>query len=188
MPHFNHFDFLAPFYDRFIKTTDLTRFSTFVGLPSAGLLLDAGGGTGRKSYPLLKMVSGIVNVDSSMGMLAQAERKDGLVSICSETEQLPFKNETFDRVMMVDALHHVSDYKVTAGELWRVLKPGGRIMIEEPDIRTMSVKFMAIIEKLVLMRSHFISPQKIAAVFSYPNAQVKIEVEDSNAWIMINKL
>jgi demethylmenaquinone methyltransferase/2-methoxy-6-polyprenyl-1,4-benzoquinol methylase len=187
MAHFNHFDFLAPFYDRFIKPTDFTRFSRFVGLPVEGRLLDAGGGTGGKSYPLLKMVTSIVIVDSSMGMLTQASNKVGLMTVGSEVERLPFEDESFERVIMVDAFHHVSDYRVTAGELWRVVKPGGRIVIEEPDIRTAPIKIMAIIEKLALMRSHFISPADIVATFAYPNTAVRIEIEDSTAWIVIDK-
>jgi ubiquinone/menaquinone biosynthesis C-methylase UbiE len=187
MPYFNHFDFLAPFYDRFMKPIDITHFSAVAGLPVSGKLLDAGGGTGRKSYPLLKKVAGIVIADSSMGMLSQAAKKTGLITVCSETERLPFEDDSFERVIMVDALHHVYDYRVTSGELWRVVRPGGRIVIEEPDIHTVIVKIMAIIEKLALMRSHFISPQEIAATFVSPKAEVKIESEDSIAWIVINK-
>ena len=187
MTHFNHFDFLAPYYDRFIKPSDPARFCALTGLPVSGRLLDAGGGTGRKTSSLLSMVTDTVIADSSMGMLAQASKKGGIKTICAESERLPFDDESFERVIMVDALHHVYDYRSTAKELWRVVKPGGRIVIEEPDIRTMPVKIMAIIEKLALMRSHFISPQKIAISFAYPNAKVNIEVEDSTAWIVINK-
>jgi len=187
MAPFNHFDFLAPYYDRFIKPGDPTKFCTLSGLPASGLLLDVGGGTGRKSYPLLKMVTGVFIADSSLGMLSQANKKGGFTTICSEAECLPFENEAFERVIMVDALHHVYNYRTTAGELWRVTKPGGRIVIEEPDIRTNSVKIMAIIEKLALMRSHFISPQKIAIEFDYPNARVNFEVDGSTAWIVIDK-
>jgi demethylmenaquinone methyltransferase/2-methoxy-6-polyprenyl-1,4-benzoquinol methylase len=187
MAHFSHFDFLAPFYDRFIKTYDPTRLIAMAQLPVSGLLLDAGGGTGQKAYPLLKMLTGIVIADSSMGMLSQAVKKGGLITVCAETEQLPFKDESFERVIMVDALHHVSNYRTTAGELWRMVKPGGRILIEEPDIRMMPVKIMAILEKMALMRSHFISPREIAATFNYPNAQVKVDVEYTIAWITINK-
>lgn len=187
MPSFNHFDFLAPIYDRFMKNDDFARLSVIAGLPVQGRLLDAGGGTGQKSYPFLKMVTHVVIADSSMGMITRAAKKKGLITVCSETERLPFKDETFDRVIMIDALHHVSDYRETIVELWRMVRPGGRIVIEEPDIRTMPIKIVAIIEKLTLMRSHFISPQKIAAAFTYPNAEVKIKNETSIAWIIINK-
>ncbi len=88
---------------------------------------------------------------------------------------------------MVDALHHVNDFKTTAAELWRIVKPGGRIVIEEPDIQTLPVKIMAIIEKLALMRSHFISAQKIRDSFSYTNADVRIERENTTAWVVIDK-
>ncbi len=187
MAPFNHFDFLAPYYDRFEKNSDPTRLCDLSGLPASGLLLDVGGGTGRKSYPLMKMVAGIVIADSSMGMLSQANMKGGLTTICSQSEQLPFEDESFERVIMVDALHHVSDYRVTTYEMWRVVKPGGRIVIEEPDIHTTPVKIMAIIEKLALMRSHFISPQNIAHSFDYKDAKVNIEIEESTAWIVIDK-
>jgi demethylmenaquinone methyltransferase/2-methoxy-6-polyprenyl-1,4-benzoquinol methylase len=184
---FNHFDFLAPYYDRFMKPVDPTRLSKQLGLPISGLLLDAAGGTGGKSYPLLGMVSAIVVADSSKGMLGEAVMKSGLKPVRSETEYLPFMSGSFDRIIMVDALHHVSDYRMTAKELWRVLKPGGRIVIEEPDIRTFPVKIMAGIEKLAMMRSHFKSPQQIAEVFTYLNATTQIEVENSTAWVRINK-
>ena len=81
MATFNHFDILAPYYDRFINPADPSRFSRLAGLPVAGLLLDVGGGTGQKSLPLREMVSGIVVADSSKGMLFQASKKVGLTEI-----------------------------------------------------------------------------------------------------------
>src|SRR4030042_381092 len=187
MAPFNHFDFLAPIYDRFFHAKDLTQLSRLVGLPVSGRLLDAGGGIVGKSHPLLKLVTDIVIADSSKGMLTQSAKKNGLITVCSESEKLPFGDESFERVIMVDAYHHVSEYRVTADELWRVVKPGGRIVIEEPDIRRMPIKIMAIIEKLALMRSHFIAPHEIAATFQYHNAKIIMEYEESVAWIVINK-
>jgi 2-polyprenyl-3-methyl-5-hydroxy-6-metoxy-1,4-benzoquinol methylase len=188
MAHFNHFDFLAPLYDRFIKPIDPGCIRSLAGLPVSGNLLDVGGGTGRISYLLRNLVTGIVIADSSMGMLTQATRKSALITVCSNSEELPFKDESFERVIMVDALHHVNDYRATADELWRVVKSGGRIIIEEPNILTLPVKFIAIVEKLALMRSHFVSPNMIRDTFCYPNANTRIENEGSTSWVVIDKL
>jgi ubiquinone/menaquinone biosynthesis C-methylase UbiE len=82
-------------------------------------------------------------------------------------------------------LHHLISHAESAREMLRVLKPGGRIVIQEPDIKTFGVKLIAIAEKLLLMRSHFLSAESIAALF--PNGRTKIILEDSSAWVVVEK-
>ena len=82
-------------------------------------------------------------------------------------------------------LHHVNDQVETASEFWRIVKPGGRIVIQEPDIRTFSVKLIAVAEKLTLMRSHFLTPQKIANLFPFDDANVNVHSEKFNVWVII---
>ncbi len=187
MPLLNHFDFLAPLYEKFIPPKEPQELWAFVEPPVHGALLDAGGGTGRiaqfmngKAYP-------VVVADLSCKMLGEARQKDGLNPVCSQTEKLPFLNECFARVIMVDAFHHVCDQSETVDELWRILQPGGRLIIEEPDVRTFAVKLIAVGEKLALMRSHFLSPPRIADLFDFPNARVRLETGQHTAWIIVEK-
>lgn len=181
----SHFNFLAPFYDRAIPFERLEQTIKVMDLPHAGTLLDAGGGTGRVAEALRPHVGSIIVADVSRGMLAQAHQKN-LAATSAETERLPFADGTFDRVMMVDALHHVVHQADTVRELYRVLKPGGRLVIEEPDLRTFPVKLIAIAEKLALMRSHFLAPAQVAALFP-SDAKVRIESEEHTAWVIAEK-
>ena len=59
----DHFGFLAPFYDRVIPSPDLARLRGRLRLPTAGRLLDAGGGTGRVSSHLRHLVDEIEEPD-----------------------------------------------------------------------------------------------------------------------------
>jgi ubiquinone/menaquinone biosynthesis C-methylase UbiE len=188
MPLLDHFGLAAPFYERFIQLREPEKISQRLNLPVDGVVLDAGGGTGRVSEALTGLAGKIVVVDLSDGMLRQAKQKGGLQVVNSHTEALPFPDQSFERILLVDALHHVCDHQETADELWRVLKPGGRILIEEPDVRNFSIKLLALAEKLALMRSHFLSPPKIEALFPRSASQIRTEMDGYNAYILIDKL
>lgn len=180
---FDHFDVIAPIYAR-VTYSALEKMRELAGLPVGGRLLDIGGGTGRVASALLKDVDEVVIADVSLGMLRQTHPPT-LQPVCSHSESLPFPDNFFERVIMVDALHHVIDQPASAREMFRVLKPGGRIIIEEPDINKFAVKLIALAEKLLLMRSHFLSPVQIASLFS--DGSATIVSEDASAWVIISK-
>lgn len=156
-----HFDLLASSYDRLIAPPDPDQLRSLLRLPTAGWLLEAGGGTGRIASLMRPLVGRLVISDLSAPMLSQAQAKGIACPVQAHAERLPFPDEHFDRVLAVDALHHFADQHQAIGELIRVLKPGGRLVIEEPDINRFPVKLIALAEKLALMGSHFYSPQRI---------------------------
>ena len=182
---FDHFGIIAPIFSR-AEYGSLDTMLEQADLPTSGRVLDAGGGTGRVANAIREHAGEVVIADPSLGMLRQADRTQ-LELACSNSESLPFPNESFERVIMVDALHHVIDQRHTAREMYRVLKPGGRIVIEEPDIRKYAVKMIAVAEKMLLMRSHFLSPQKIVELFSFNSAKASIHATEGNAWVVIDK-
>ena len=171
---FDHFDFLAPVYEKFIHPHEMEEFWQIVDLPSKGYLLDAGGGTGRVSQFAGDSGCTIIVSDLSLPMLREAAGKGSLYPVATQVEQMPFFFRSFDRVIMVDALHHVYDQKNTIEELWRLIKPGGSIVILEPDIEKFSIKLLALAEKLALMRSHFLSINEILSFL--PDTQAEKEV------------
>lgn len=115
---FDHFNFIAGFYDWAGKFTVTEPLFGFLALSPNSLVLDAGGGTGRVAAEIRGMVREVFVADISRGMLRRAAGK-GLPAVCSPAESLPFLAGSFDRVIMVDALHHVLNQERTAHELWR---------------------------------------------------------------------
>jgi ubiquinone/menaquinone biosynthesis C-methylase UbiE len=187
MPSLDHFGIIAPFYDRTIPFKYHQQMIELVGLPIEGAILDAGGGTGRVAQTFERLAGQVIVADLSFRMLGQARQKRGILPVCSETEFLPFPDEIFERIVMIDALHHVLSQKNTINELWRVLRGGGRIVIQEPDVRKFSVKLVALFEKVALMRSHFIAPPRIIDLFAYHDATAQIKLDGFNAWIIVDK-
>jgi demethylmenaquinone methyltransferase/2-methoxy-6-polyprenyl-1,4-benzoquinol methylase len=59
---------------------------------------------------------------------AYAGRIDFTVAPC---EDLPFPNDTFDSITIAFGIRNVVDRKLGLAEMWRVLRPGGRMIILE---------------------------------------------------------
>ena len=57
------------------------------------------------------------------------ERADGCQAVQSDTEQLPFNDNSFDFVYSNGVLHHTSDSQGAVAEVYRVLKTGGEAII-----------------------------------------------------------
>lgn len=183
----DHFDLLAPLYDRVIGPPDPTQIAQLLDLSRPGRVLDAGGGTGRVAAQLRPLVGELVVLDASLPMLRQAQRK-GLAPLCSDVRRLPFADESFDGVVVVDALHHFPDAPTVIGELLRVLRPGGRLVIEEPDLQYAPVKLVALAERLALMGSHFLRPAAIQAIIGGQGVPASVTTDGHfAAWVVAEK-
>jgi ubiquinone/menaquinone biosynthesis C-methylase UbiE len=185
---FNHFDHLASVYDRLIPSPDLARWRDVLLLPTEGSLLDAGGGTGRVSFLLKQWAGQVVVCDFSLPMLKKAKTKTGIHPVRADVEGLPFPDDIFDRVIVVDAFHHFGHQKRTIKELVRVLKRGGRIVMEEPDITRFAVKLSAVFERLALMRTQFHPPTAIQNMFRKEGLSAEIKSAPLfSVWIIADK-
>jgi demethylmenaquinone methyltransferase/2-methoxy-6-polyprenyl-1,4-benzoquinol methylase len=185
----DHFDLIAPLYERVIPPPDPEPWRELLRLPTDGWLLDAGGGTGRVSAQLRPLVGGLVVGDLAQQMLQQARGRTSLSPVRAYTETLPFPAASFERALVVDALHHFCNHREAIGDLLRVLKPGGRLVIEEPDVTTLPVKAIALAEKLALMRSHFLPPAEICAIVEGYGLHAQVKHKNRyEFWILVDNV
>ena len=182
----DHFRFLAPIYDRVLASPQPDRLRSLLGLPVAGSLLDVGGGTGRVAHALRGLADKVVVLDESAAMLQQARLK-GLTAVHGQAERLPFPDGAFARILVVDAFHHLQDQQQAAVELLRVLAPSGCLVIEEPNVERVSVRLIALAEKLALMRSHFCPPSALQQIFEAAGGNVRLVRQGLSVWATVHR-
>jgi len=132
----------APHYDRvgrvgFLGTGHFHRRRSLqlAGLRPGMEVIDVACGTGAVTRAIVELLGGrgrVVGIDPSEGMLNEARRHvTGAEFKTGEAEALPALDAAFDFLSMGYALRHVADLGVAFKEYFRVLRPGGRLLILE---------------------------------------------------------
>jgi len=133
------FDGVAKHYDRTNDVLSLGnawiwRAATVKAVaPKAGeKILDLAAGTGTSSAALAKSGADVTAADFSPGMIEVGRRKHpGITFVEADAMNLPFADNEFDAVTISFGLRNIEDPKKALSEMFRVLKPGGRLVVCE---------------------------------------------------------
>jgi len=111
------------------------------GVRAGGKVLDVAGGTGDLSAAFSKRVGPtgrVVLTDINASMLGEGRARminEGRVGNMSfalaDAEKLPFASDTFDCITICFGLRNVTDKLAAMKSMFRVLKPGGRLLVLE---------------------------------------------------------
>ncbi len=117
-----------------------------------GETLEVASGSGLNLPGYAPSVTRAVGVDLSAGMLAMARRRArdldrSIELVQADAESLPFRDGSFDTVAVSLALCTVAHPARTFGELARVCRPGGRIVLLE-HVRS-PVPLVAVLQRLL---------------------------------------
>jgi ubiquinone/menaquinone biosynthesis C-methylase UbiE/DNA-binding transcriptional ArsR family regulator len=98
-------------------------------------IADLGAGEGMVAQLLAPRVESVTCIDSSPRMvevgsaLAQKNGLNNLTYKLGDIEQVPLKDNSFDLAFLSQALHHAQHPERAVAEAFRILKPGGQLII-----------------------------------------------------------
>lgn len=136
--------------EKYLKTNPLDRYKNdelykkkidFINsklLKNNSLILDIGGNTAGEATILQTFGHKFVVGDINQFALSISKEKIEKYQLnmpyytALDAHNLPFENEVFDQVTIIEALHHFVDYKKVLDEVFRVLKTGGNFVSLEP--------------------------------------------------------
>ncbi|NLV24347.1 MAG: class I SAM-dependent methyltransferase [Deltaproteobacteria bacterium] len=121
---------------RIVREAELKLLLEYLAPSPKERILDAGCGTGIFTTDFLAAGTRVVGVDISAAMLEVASlkaKKMGMekdfLTVTGDILALPFLDETFDKVVSITAIEFIADGKKAVKELWRVMRPGGTLVI-----------------------------------------------------------
>lgn len=168
------FNWIAPVYDLFTWHHSYDVMSEALDCAGEELVVDLGGGTGAVTRRMIQsnpIRRGIV-LDLSQPMLEQADG-DVLDRVRGNGEEMPFRDNCIDRLLMTDSLHHMDSFQHVLREAKRVGTGGLLMVIEEFNPDTVLGKLIEWMEVGLGMGSQFRSPAELKKALEGTGFQCK---------------
>ena len=99
------------------------------------VIADLGAGEGTIAQLMAQRARRVIAIDNSEKMVefgAELARRHGIGNLeyrLGDLEEVPIRGGTVDLAFFSQALHHAHHPERAVGEAWRILKPGGRVVI-----------------------------------------------------------
>lgn len=126
------FDRAAGYYDQTRSLPDdqmeILVSRLLAELPSDGICLEIGVGTGRIALPLIQRGLDVVGIDISVEMLRRLRAKSTAKIALADATRLPFRDGTFAAAISAHVLHLIPEWQTALDELIRVVRPGGHVL------------------------------------------------------------
>lgn len=132
-------------------------------------LLDVGCGTGKLLLKTAEIYpsSTFAGLDISEGMFESAQKKTQRNSLSNiqfqkgDVQNIPFPNDSFDRVVAMHMLYHASDIDKALSEISRVLKPEGMVVVTANSMHSRKkLGFLKNLAARLMGREVFTDPNK----------------------------
>lgn len=98
-------------------------------------LLDAGCGTGWFSARAVQQGAQVTSLDVGKKLLQEVAKKCSSTLVVGDVLNLPFTANTFDVVVSSEVIEHTTNPLKALKEFYRVLKPGGLLVVSTPNAR-----------------------------------------------------
>jgi len=119
----------------------LHRYAIAMEYVKSKTVLDIACGEGYGSNLLAKDARDVTGVDIDSKTVSDASKKyqkHNLKFVQGKVEEMPVADNSFDVVVSFETLEHSNDHEKIFGEIKRVLKPGGLLIISTPEKKNYS--------------------------------------------------
>ncbi|PKQ19808.1 MAG: SAM-dependent methyltransferase [Actinobacteria bacterium HGW-Actinobacteria-6] len=135
---------------------DLEKLVELTRAQPQWVALDVATGGGHTAIAVAPLVAGMVALDLTPEMLdaarglADERAVAGIEFVLGDAEALPFEDDSFDLVTCRIAAHHFPDVQRFVDETARVLKPGGRFVLQDQCVpeNTVSAAFVNLFDRM----------------------------------------
>lgn len=122
--------------------------------PKRGRLLEVGCSLGQLLLAFSEQGWDVTGLDPWREAALYVRKTLGVECHATTLDAVPFQEGSFDVVVMLHVIEHVSNPRVTLEQLFRLLKPGGHLVLETPRYDTVTFRLLGKRERSLSCDGH----------------------------------
>jgi demethylmenaquinone methyltransferase/2-methoxy-6-polyprenyl-1,4-benzoquinol methylase len=153
-------------------------------------IMDLATGTGDLALVLQKRLpnADVVGADFTEEMLAMAKSKGVRRTVSADAMKLPFGDSSFDCLTIAFGLRNLPEWNIALGEMKRVIKPGGHLLILEfslPKSPILRAPYRFYLHRCMPVIGSFLTKQKSAynylgdSIEKFPSGDTMLRLMES---------